>query len=121
MKRFIAAATAGFAGLIILTSIGLPAADEGSLPAMEVTEDAAVERKRREARGAYLAKIGNCMGCHTTPAGKPYAGGHHLDTPIGTFITPNITPDQETGIGLWSEDDFWRALHEGKRRDGSAL
>ena len=61
------------------------------------------------------------MGCHTAQGGRPYAGGHRLATSIGTFITPNITPDQETGIGLWNEEDFWRALHEGKARNGSPL
>ena len=80
-----------------------------------------VKQQPPEQRGAYLARIGNCMGCHTAQGGKPYAGGHSLDTPIGTFITPNITPDQDTGIGLWNEDDFWRALHEGKGRNGTAL
>jgi mono/diheme cytochrome c family protein len=88
---------------------------------MDAAEDDAAQGKQQQARGAYLASIGNCMGCHTAHAGQPYAGGHSLDTPIGTFITPNITPDPETGIGRWSEDDFWRALHEGKRRDGSPL
>ena len=61
------------------------------------------------------------MGCHTAQGGRPYAGGHVLDTSIGTFITPNITPDPETGIGLWNEENFWRALHDGKARDGSPL
>lgn len=116
-----AAALAGLAGLGVVASISLPAADEGLPVAMDAADDVAVQRKWQQARGAYLARIGNCMGCHTAQAGKPYSGGHHLDTPIGTFVTPNITPDQETGIGLWSEDDFWRALHDGKRRDGSAL
>jgi mono/diheme cytochrome c family protein len=78
-------------------------------------------------RGAYLARAGNCMGCHTArsgdgvPDGRPYAGGHILATSIGTFVTPNITPDSETGIGNWSEEDFWRALNAGKSRNGSPL
>ncbi|HET7061099.1 MAG TPA: cytochrome c [Nitrosospira sp.] len=122
MNRIIAvAALAGLTGLGINVSISLPAANEGLPVAMDAAEDVAAQRKWQQARGAYLAKIGNCMGCHTAQPGQPYAGGHNLDTPIGTFVTPNITPDRETGIGLWSEDDFWRALHEGKRRDGSAL
>ena len=44
-----------------------------------------------------------------------------MKTPFGTLYTPNITPDPETGIGKWSADDFWRALHDGKSRDGSLL
>ncbi|SEL09240.1 c-type cytochrome [Nitrosovibrio tenuis] len=74
-----------------------------------------------EARGAYLARAGNCMGCHTAQGGRPYAGGRSLSTPFGTFVTPNITPDKTTGIGRWSADDFWKAMHEGKSRDGRPL
>ncbi|MER2512958.1 MAG: cytochrome c [Nitrosomonas ureae] len=71
--------------------------------------------------GAYLARVGNCMGCHTTKGGQPFAGGRRLSTSFGVFITPNITPDKETGIGLWSQQDFWQALHQGKSRDGRLL
>lgn len=71
--------------------------------------------------GAYLIRIGNCMGCHTTKGGQPFAGGRRLSTSFGIFVTPNITPDKATGIGLWSEEDFWQALHQGKSRDGRLL
>ncbi|PXW83865.1 mono/diheme cytochrome c family protein [Nitrosomonas sp. Nm84] len=71
--------------------------------------------------GAYLARVGNCMGCHTTKSGQPFAGGRRLSTSFGIFVTPNITPDKETGVGLWSEEDFWQALHQGKSRDGRLL
>jgi mono/diheme cytochrome c family protein len=73
------------------------------------------------ARGAYLAKAGNCMGCHTATGGAAYAGGRVLQTGFGNFVTPNITPDSETGIGRWSAQDFWNALHNGKSRDGHLL
>ncbi len=79
------------------------------------------KQQAQQTRGAYLAQAGNCMGCHTAQGGRPYAGGHVLATSIGTFVTPNITPDRETGIGLWNEEDFWHALHEGKARNGSPL
>jgi len=72
-------------------------------------------------RGAYLAKAGNCLGCHTVRGGQPYAGGRELPTPFGTFVTPNITPDKDTGIGNWTAHDFWRAVHYGKSRDGHVL
>ena len=72
-------------------------------------------------RGAYLALAGNCMGCHTTPGGAPYAGGRGVPTPFGTVMAPNLTPDEKTGIGSWSADDFWRALHNGRSRDGRLL
>lgn len=71
--------------------------------------------------GAYLTRAGNCMGCHTTKDGQPFAGGRRLSTSFGIFVTPNITPDKETGIGLWSQEDFWQALHQGKSRDGRLL
>lgn len=73
------------------------------------------------ARGAYLARAGDCMACHTTRGGAPYAGGRALDTPFGRLLAPNITSDREHGIGAWSADDFWRALHNGKSRDGRLL
>ncbi|HVL77543.1 MAG TPA: cytochrome c [Noviherbaspirillum sp.] len=73
------------------------------------------------ARGAYLARAGNCIGCHTARGGQPYAGGRAIQTPFGAIYASNITPDRETGIGAWSADDFWRALHNGKSRDGSLL
>ena len=72
-------------------------------------------------RGAYLALAGNCMGCHTNPGGAPYAGGRGVPTPFGTVMAPNLTPDVKTGIGAWSPDDFWRALHNGRSRDGRLL
>ena len=73
------------------------------------------------ARGRYLARVGNCAGCHTAPGGRDFAGGLSLSSPFGTFHTPNITPDVETGIGSWTQEDFWRALHLGKRPDGSPM
>jgi mono/diheme cytochrome c family protein len=73
------------------------------------------------ARGAYLARAGDCMACHTTRGGPAYAGGRAIETPFGAMFSPNITPDRETGIGAWSADDFWRALHNGKSRDGRLL
>jgi mono/diheme cytochrome c family protein len=73
------------------------------------------------ARGAYLAAAADCADCHTDRAhgGRPYTGCRALATPFGTFYSPNITPDPETGIGRWSEAQFLRALHEGVRPDGS--
>lgn len=65
------------------------------------------------ARGRYLARAGDCVACHTTPGGQTYAGGLAMDTPFGTIYTPNITPDRKHGIGSWTEEDFWRAMHNG--------
>jgi len=72
-------------------------------------------------RGQQLAILGDCAGCHTDRGGAPFAGGRAIVTRFGTFYTPNITPDRTTGIGEWSSDDFWRALHEGYGLDGEML
>lgn len=72
-------------------------------------------------RGAYLARAGNCAGCHTRRGGAPYAGGRAIDTPFGTVHAGNLTPDVQTGLGAWSAADFWRALHHGRSRDGRLL
>lgn len=71
-------------------------------------------------RGEYLAKIGDCISCHTNvKAGTPaFSGGLPLKTPFGTFYSPNITPDKKTGIGHWSEADFVRALRKGRDPQG---
>jgi mono/diheme cytochrome c family protein len=73
------------------------------------------------ARGAYLARAGDCAACHTARGGLQYAGGRAVDTPFGRVMTPNITPDVATGIGAWSADDFWNALHNGVSRHGRLL
>ncbi len=71
--------------------------------------------------GEYLTRIGNCAGCHTATGGEAFAGGRPVESQFGTFFTPNITADPETGIGNWTQEQFWRALHEGKRADGKAM
>ncbi len=73
------------------------------------------------ARGQALALAGDCMACHTVRGGTPYAGGRGIDTPFGTVYAPNLTPDNETGLGTWSATQFWRALHNGRSRDGRLL
>jgi mono/diheme cytochrome c family protein len=73
------------------------------------------------ARGEYLALVGDCAGCHTAQGGARFAGGRSLATPFGDIPVPNITPDRETGLGDWSFEDFWQALHSGKGRHGELL
>jgi mono/diheme cytochrome c family protein len=72
-------------------------------------------------RGEYLSKAAGCVGCHTEDKkdAPPYAGGRALQTPFGIFHGPNITPHPEAGIGRWSEQDFVRAMREGRRPDGA--
>ncbi|MBV8037794.1 cytochrome c [Roseateles sp.] len=71
-------------------------------------------------RGAYLAAVGNCAGCHTARGGARLAGGRPIPTPFGTAFSSNLTPDA-SGLAGWSADDFWRALHLGIGRDGRLL
>jgi mono/diheme cytochrome c family protein len=73
------------------------------------------------ARGKALVTAGDCVACHTAPGGTPFAGGLPLQTPFGVIMTPNITPDNATGIGNWSANDLARAMHEGRRPGGTYL
>jgi mono/diheme cytochrome c family protein len=73
------------------------------------------------ARGKYLATAADCAACHTAPGGAPFAGGLTMQSGFGTIYATNITPDPDEGIGRWSAGDFWRALHDGVRRDGQQL
>jgi mono/diheme cytochrome c family protein len=73
------------------------------------------------ARGKYLAEAADCAACHTAPGGAPFAGGLAMQSGFGTIYATNITPDPDNGIGRWTADDFWRALHDGVRRDGQQL
>ncbi|HEX4843408.1 MAG TPA: c-type cytochrome, partial [Limnobacter sp.] len=75
----------------------------------------------QEKRGAYLARAGNCMGCHTAEGGKPYAGGRAIETPFGRVYSSNLTPSRDTGLGGWSADDFYRAMHHGVSKNGEYL
>jgi mono/diheme cytochrome c family protein len=72
-------------------------------------------------RGEYLTRAGNCMTCHTSRGGTPFAGGRGIETPFGTVFSSNLTPDATTGLGTWNQDDFWRALHNGRSQDGRLL
>lgn len=73
------------------------------------------------ARGAGLARAGNCAGCHTAPGGAAYAGGRAIVTPYGAVHASNLTPDAETGLGAWTSAEFRRALRHGRSRNGRLL
>ncbi|MBB5422731.1 mono/diheme cytochrome c family protein [Paraburkholderia sp. JPY158] len=72
-------------------------------------------------RGQYLTRAADCAACHTADKSRPFAGGLPISTPFGTIVTPNITPDPDTGIGRWSDADFMRAMHEGIGKGGERL
>ncbi len=71
--------------------------------------------------GKYLVDAADCIGCHTRAGGAAFAGGRPIDTPFGTIYSPNLTPDNATGLGAWSEDDFYGAMHNGEGPDGTRL
>ena len=69
--------------------------------------------------GKALTIASDCASCHTADPAKPFAGGKRIDTPFGAIYSPNLTPDRDTGIGAWSDEDFHRALRLGVAPDGS--
>ena len=93
--------------LAALVLLAAPAAADQSFPAIE--------------RGRYLTAVGDCAACHTVPGGTPFAGGRPIETPFGRLISPNLTPDVETGLGAWSDDAFVRAVQKGIGRHGEHL
>ena len=110
----LALGTAVVAALILRGEDALPAESQSLLQVLPATPELV-------ARGEYLARAGNCMACHTVQGGAPYAGGRGIDTPFGVIHTSNLTPDKATGIGNWSAAEFWRALHNGRSKNGRLL
>ena len=87
----------------------------------ETPADISANSQERIEQGRYLTLAGNCMACHTTRGGAPLAGGRRIGTPFGGVYSSNLTPDPETGLGRWSAQDFWQAMHRGRSRDGRLL
>ena len=82
---------------------------------------ASIARTSMVERGAYLTRAADCVACHTSGGGKEYAGGLAIRLPFGTLYSTNITPDKETGVGNYSDQDFLDAVRRGVRRDGARL
>jgi mono/diheme cytochrome c family protein len=98
------------AGLLLCTAFAVGSA-HAQLKEEPTAEDIA--------RGKALTEAGGCAACHTADPAKPFAGGKRIDTPFGGIYTANLTPDRDTGLGAWSDDDFYRALRFGVAPDGS--
>ncbi len=81
----------------------------------------AYPRQDEISRGRYLAAAGDCVACHSDAEHPAFSGNRPIPTPFGTIYSTNITSDRETGIGSWTEADFYRALHEGVGKDGENL
>jgi mono/diheme cytochrome c family protein len=106
MQGWQGATRAILATIILCTAFGLGRA-EAEPPAETI------------ALGKALSDTGDCGSCHTADPAKPFAGGKRIDTPFGGIYSANLTPDRDTGLGAWSDDDFVRALRFGVARDGS--
>lgn len=91
--------------------------DDFPAPGKTAVTDKAAQIKR----GEYLVRAGDCIACHTPRGSEPFSGGRGIETPFGTIYAPNITPDKATGLGEWTADEFWRALHHGRGKDGEFL
>ena len=72
-------------------------------------------------QGQYLARLGDCLSCHLRADGEPFAGGLGLNTPFGVIYTSNISSDPDDGIGKWTPDQFYRAMHDGIGGGGQHL
>ena len=106
--------------LAVLFAAGLTLAWHPAIAPEPAPVRASFQRSQIE-RGAELAAIGDCAVCHTRPGGPAYAGGRAIPTPFGRVYSTNITPDEATGIGAWSEPAFRRAMRDGIGRDGRHL
>ena len=119
MKRILWTISSALAALGVAAAavVTLNLRGEEPLPAAETLQatPALVQR------GEYLARVGNCMACHTTQGGASYAGGRGIETPFGVVYSSNLTPDKARGIGTWTSAEFWRALHHGRSKDGRLL
>ena len=102
MRKFVLGAFA-LALVIGVVLAGWWAARPGLLPAASAPTNATTQIINK---GEYLARAGDCVACHTAPGGVPFAGGRGMPTPFGSLYVPNITPDEETGIGRWNADEF---------------
>ncbi len=102
----------------------LPAHPVGSLTPndlLTMTTGSGTQNAELVARGQYLVRAGDCMSCHLRDNGEPFACGLGLNTPFGVIYSSNITSDRETGIGAWTSDQFFHAMHDGKGAHGEDL
>ena len=133
MSRFSRLRTARLVGSAL--AVGLMGSAVGQMPALPAHPSSAITpagllakpfddstpNAAQLRRGQYLVAAGDCLSCHLREGGEPFAGGLGLNTPFGAIYTSNITPDRQTGIGAWTSDQFYRAMHDGKGAHGENL
>jgi mono/diheme cytochrome c family protein len=109
------------AGVVVVAGVALGAYVATRRPASPF-DSASAQRERTPAADAeYAARLGDCVACHSTPEGKPFAGGLAMGTPLGVIYSTNITFDAKTGIGDYTLADFDNAVRRGVARDGHRL
>jgi mono/diheme cytochrome c family protein len=108
---------------VIVLALGVVVDNWGDLlfPSKAAPTIRVIDSTAQIEQGRYLALAGNCMVCHTTRDGTPMAGGRRIDTPFGGVYSSNLTPDPETGLGRWTPQDFWQAMHLGRSKEGRLL
>jgi mono/diheme cytochrome c family protein len=112
------------AGLAVSQMLALPAHPSSAVTSRGLLSqrfDDSAPNAAQVRRGQYLVAAGDCISCHVREGGEPFAGGLGLNTPFGVIYTSNITPDLGTGIGAWTNDQFYRAMHDGKGAQGQDL
>ncbi|MGI8526713.1 MAG: c-type cytochrome [Pseudolabrys sp.] len=108
MRKYVTRSAITVAPFLLLAAVGSTIASEQDFTQIE--------------KGRYLATAADCVACHTVPnAGQRYAGGRPIETPFGNINSANITPDRDTGIGAWTDEQFDNAVRKGIRPDGSRL
>ena len=121
--RGLAAALLALAVYVIVDNWGSQWLGRTKAPTMAATSapNSSLGKAAQIERGQYLARVGNCIACHSAKGAPPLAGGRRIDTPFGGVYSSNLTPDPSTGLGQWNTDDFWQALHHGRSRSGRLL
>jgi mono/diheme cytochrome c family protein len=121
-STFVAAFASTFAAALAFSAVlCVPTVANAQTQAQPQPVAAPASQDPQVLRGAYLAKAGDCVACHTVDRKKPFAGGAPLATNFGTIYSTNITPDPTHGIGQYSYEDFAKALRQGVAKDGHYL
>ena len=106
--------------LLLCTALGTKLAlGEARAQTPSQTQSQAPPSAETIAHGKAMVDAANCAGCHTVDPAQPFAGGKRIDTPFGGIYSPNLTPDRDTGLARWSDDDFYQALRNGVAPNGS--
>jgi mono/diheme cytochrome c family protein len=121
---FVAAAL----GLIGLASCAPKAPEGGSAPGTAAAP-AAMTQEQKIARGKYLVVVENCIDCHTpgtfynAPDTTRWLSGSEIGWvgPWGTSYAANLTPDMETGLGAYTEDDIVNVFRHGMKKNGTPV